>query len=189
MVDAFGDHQVGCGGIGDRIHRHNSIRDALFSAAQSAALAPRKEVPSLNAGSSSCPADVYLPNWKRDQPAALEVTVISSLQQQTLSGAAISPGHVLRVGQMRKMNAHAESCRAVMWASFLFPSWWSPWEGGVTKPPAPSPSSVAFWGSVWVFHPLNRHATCSSIWPPPFGEETLHCGFAASPPSLLRRMA
>ena len=32
----------------------------------------------------------------------------------------------------------------VLWASFLFPSWWSPWEGGVTKPPAPSPTSVAF---------------------------------------------
>ena len=54
-ADAFGDHQVGCGGNGDRIHRHDSIRDALFSAAQSAALAPRKEVPSLIPGSSSRP--------------------------------------------------------------------------------------------------------------------------------------
>ena len=32
-------HHVGCGGNGDRIFRHNSIRDAVFSAAQSAALA------------------------------------------------------------------------------------------------------------------------------------------------------
>ena len=38
--DPFGDHHVGCGGDGDRIYRHNSIRDAVFSAAQSAALAP-----------------------------------------------------------------------------------------------------------------------------------------------------
>ena len=68
--DAFGDHQVGCGGNGDRIHRHDSIRDALFSAAQTAALAPRKEAPSLIPGSSSRPADVYLPNWKRGKPAA-----------------------------------------------------------------------------------------------------------------------
>ena len=43
-ADPLGDHQVGCGGNGDRIHRHDAIRDALFSAAQSAALAPRKEV-------------------------------------------------------------------------------------------------------------------------------------------------
>ena len=85
----------------------------FFSAAQSAALAPQKEFPSLIPGSSSRPADVYLPNWKRGQPAALDVTVISTLQQQTLSGAAISPGHALRVGEMRKMSAHAESCRSV----------------------------------------------------------------------------
>ena len=63
--DAFDDHKVGCGGNGDRIHRHDSIRDALFSAAQTAALAPRKEVPALIPGSRSRPADVYLPNWKR----------------------------------------------------------------------------------------------------------------------------
>ena len=109
-ADAFGDHQVGCGGNGDRIHRHDSIRDALLSAAQSAALAPRKEVPSLIPGSSSRPADVYLPNWRRGQPAALDVTVISTLQQQTLSGAATTPGHALLVGEQRKMAAHAESC-------------------------------------------------------------------------------
>ena len=69
--DAFGDHQVGCGGNGDGIHRHNSIRDVLFSAAQSAALAPQKEAPALIPGSSCRPADVYLPNWVRGQPAAL----------------------------------------------------------------------------------------------------------------------
>ena len=63
-ADAYGDHQVGCDGNGDRIHRHDSIRDAVYSAAQSAALAPRKEAPSVIPGSSSRPADVYLPNWK-----------------------------------------------------------------------------------------------------------------------------
>ena len=46
-ADPYGDHHVGCGDNGDRIFRHDSIRDALFSAAQSAALAPRKEAPSL----------------------------------------------------------------------------------------------------------------------------------------------
>ena len=112
-VDPFGHHQVGCGGNRDRIHRHDSIRDALFSAAQSAALAPRKEVPALISGTRSRPADVYLPNWKRGQPAALDVTVISTLQQLTLEGAAMSQGHALSVGKERKMVAHAEACCAV----------------------------------------------------------------------------
>ena len=41
--------------------------DVLFFAAQSAAVAPRKEVPSLIHSSSDRPADVYLPNWLRGQ--------------------------------------------------------------------------------------------------------------------------
>ena len=94
-ADTYGDHQVCCGGNGDRIHRHDSIRYTLFSAAQSAALAPRKEAP----GSSSHPADVYLPNWKRGQPAALDIHAISTMQQQTLTGASTTPGYALRVGR------------------------------------------------------------------------------------------
>ena len=57
-ADTFGDHQVGCGGNGDRIHRHDSLRDAIFSAGQSAALAPRKEVPSLIPNTQCRPADI-----------------------------------------------------------------------------------------------------------------------------------
>ena len=43
IADVFGDHRVGCGGNGDRIPRHNTVQDALFCAAQSAALVPTKE--------------------------------------------------------------------------------------------------------------------------------------------------
>ena len=46
-ADIFGNHHVGCGGNADRIFHHNSIRDVMFSASQTAALAPRKEAPSL----------------------------------------------------------------------------------------------------------------------------------------------
>ena len=104
---------MGCGGNGDRIHRHDAIRDVLFSAAQAAALAPRKEVLSLIPGSSSRPADVYLTNCKRGQPAAIDVIVISILQQQTQTGAANTPGYALTVAEERKMAAHAEACHAV----------------------------------------------------------------------------
>ena len=113
VADPLGDHQVGCGGNGDRIHRHDSVRDALFSAAQTAALAPRKEVPSLIPGTSSRPADVYLPNWMRGQPAALDVHVISTLQQLTLKEAAVTQGYALSVGEERKRAAHSEACHAV----------------------------------------------------------------------------
>ena len=64
VADPYGDHHVGCGGNADRTARHNALRDAIFSAAQSAALAPRREVSSLISCSLSHPADVYLPSWK-----------------------------------------------------------------------------------------------------------------------------
>ena len=47
VAGPFGDHQVGCGGNGDRIYRHDALRDAVFSAAQKAAIVPRREMPSL----------------------------------------------------------------------------------------------------------------------------------------------
>ena len=110
VADQYGDHHVG---NGDRIARHNALRDAIFSAAQSAALAPRREVSSLIPSSLRRPADVYLPSWKRGRPAALDVTVISTMQQATIQGAAVTQGHALLVGEARKLAAHANACQAV----------------------------------------------------------------------------
>ena len=112
-ADSFGDHHVGCGGNGDRIFRHDSIRDAIFSAAQSAALAPRKEFPSLISGCQNRPADVFLRHWDRGLPSALDISVISTLQQRTVDGAANNQGYALTVCEERKMATHAASCRAV----------------------------------------------------------------------------
>ena len=90
VADPFGDHQVGCGGNGDRIHQHISLRDASYSAAQFFALTPRVEVPSLIPGSRSHLADIHLPDWNRGQPATLDFMVISTMQQLTIAGASIT---------------------------------------------------------------------------------------------------
>ena len=68
----------------------------FFSAAQSAAFAPRRELPSLIPVSHSRLADVFLPSWKGGRPAALYVTVISTLQQLTAAT------------EERKLSAHAQ---------------------------------------------------------------------------------
>ena len=109
-ADIFGDHQVGCGGNGDRIARHNNIRDVVFTAAQSAALAPSKKAPGLVTGSLSRPADVFLPSWRCGWPAALDIHVISPLQPQTLSEASVTPGHALQVGVQRKLTSNLPAC-------------------------------------------------------------------------------
>ena len=82
-TDGFGDHQVGCGGNGDRIVRHN---DVVFSASP---LAPRNIL-----GSQSRPADVFSPTWL---PAASQS---SPLQQITVQEATTT---ALSVGENRKL--------------------------------------------------------------------------------------
>ena len=46
------------------------------------------------------------------QPAAIDVTVISTLQHLTLAGAADTPGHALTAAEERKLVAHLGDCRA-----------------------------------------------------------------------------
>ena len=82
------------------------------STAQSAALAPAKEMPNLIADSLSRPVDVYLPTWSRGLPAALDVHVISPLQQQSLGEAASIPGLALQVGVQCKLTTHLAECQS-----------------------------------------------------------------------------
>ena len=77
--------------------------DVLYFAAQSAALARRKEVPSLIPGSCSFLTDVYLLRWKCGQPATLDVVL-------TVHGTSTIHGHALSVRENRKMVAHADAC-------------------------------------------------------------------------------
>ena len=111
-ADIMGDHQVGCGGNGDRISCHKNIRDVLFNAAQTAALGPRKEAPGMVPNSSARPANILLPNWCRGRQAALDVAVISSLQRLTVAEAAVTPGHALEVCVRCKLSTNLPSCRA-----------------------------------------------------------------------------
>lgn len=99
--------------------------------AQSAALAPQREIPSLIPSSCNHPTDLYLPVWKCRKPAAfditvlylpvwkcrklaaLDITVIFRLQQLTLANAAAIRGSALLVAEERKCAAYADSCAVV----------------------------------------------------------------------------
>ena len=48
----MGGHQVECLGNGDHINKHDALRDILFAIAQSASLAPQKELTELIPGSA-----------------------------------------------------------------------------------------------------------------------------------------
>ena len=106
-ADSLGDHQIGCGGNGDRIHCRDALRDVLFSAAEA------KEGDSgTYCRLSSHPANIFLPNWCGGRPAAVDVTVISPLHHLPLAGAASVRGHALQVAEDRKRAAHHANCGA-----------------------------------------------------------------------------
>ena len=58
--DKYGDHAISCAINGERIAKHNHVRDAIFAAASQAALGPRKEPAGLLPGSDDRPADILL---------------------------------------------------------------------------------------------------------------------------------
>ena len=107
----YGDHSLCCGSWGERITRHNHLRDHIHSMAASAVLNPVKEGQHLLPGDDRRPADVLIPNWAQGRDAALDITIVYPLQHETVAGAAANPGHALSYAHDRKMRGAWEDCR------------------------------------------------------------------------------
>ena len=110
--DVLGDHAMVCGTGGERISRHNALRDALFETAASAGLAPVREERALLPGNDRRPADLLIRHWAGGRDAALDVTVTHPLQNLTRAGAAATPGHAASVAYDRKVRGAGELCQA-----------------------------------------------------------------------------
>ena len=108
--DRFGDHALNCAWQGERIARHNALRDTLYSAAVKAALGPTKEGQYLIPGEGGKPADVFIPRHSGGKDAALDVTVVNPLQAALVHQAAQTPGHALSVAHKRKMDKSWQPC-------------------------------------------------------------------------------
>ena len=52
-------------------------------------------------------------SWVRGQPAALDVTIISTMQPATINGTASTQGHAVLFGEARKLSTHKAACTAV----------------------------------------------------------------------------
>ena len=112
--DSYGDHSVGCASQGERIARHNHLRDALFHTAVSAQLAPFREERALLTGMQNArPADVMIPRFGvGGRHLCLDVSVVSSLQSQLVDRAAEEPGYALEHRSREKWNKYGEACQA-----------------------------------------------------------------------------
>ena len=91
----MGDHAIACSKTGDRIARHNLIRDVLYEAAASADLGPAKEERHLLPGTSARPGDVLIRRWLDGKDGAIDVTVTSPLAKSNLARAAAEAGAAL----------------------------------------------------------------------------------------------
>ena len=111
-LDVWGSHSVICGSGGDRISRHNSVRDALYHIAEAAAFSPILEIGHIIPGSQRRPGDITIPDWSGGLPAAIDVTVTSPLQQNTILGAATECGVAARLRQQAKDDAALGLCEA-----------------------------------------------------------------------------
>ena len=109
--DRMGDHSLGCAKTGDRIARHNMLRDVLFEAAASADLGPSKEERHLLPGTVARPGDVTIRRWSNGKDGAIDVTVTSPLSPSNVAGAAAQAGASLAKACQRKVRDTAEACR------------------------------------------------------------------------------
>ena len=85
-INIYGDHAVCCAKSGDRIGRHNSLRNLLSNFASLGQLSPILEKKGiLGPTSGRRPGDVTLMNWTGNKGLAIDVAVISPLIQNRLS--------------------------------------------------------------------------------------------------------
>ena len=109
--DRMGDHSLGCAKTGDRIARHNMLRDVVFETAASADLGPSKEERNLLPGSVARPGDVTIRRWINGKDGAIDVTVVGPLSASNVAGAAAEAGSSLAKACKRKVKDTAEACR------------------------------------------------------------------------------
>ena len=110
--DKFGDHAISCAIGGERIAKHNHVRDALFQAAAQAALGPQKEPPGLLPGSDDRPADILLPFWSQGKDTALDITVVNPLQGALIDQVAQDGDGGVRHAFNAKMAKYDDRCAA-----------------------------------------------------------------------------
>jgi len=95
---------------GDRIHRHNAIRDQLYLDCQAAKLSPQKET-AIGTGKKR-PGDVFVPVWDRGLGANFDVSVVCPALVPHLSNASQVRSYVASLHEDAKRAKHEASCTA-----------------------------------------------------------------------------
>ena len=111
LSDVYGDHAISCGSSGERIARHNLLRDAVFHSAATAHLAPLREEKALLPQTDLRPADVLVPHWgPGGRDLAIDVSVVNPLRLDLAARSANEAGHGLKTAYNLKWRKYGEAC-------------------------------------------------------------------------------
>ena len=92
VLDHLSHHAVTCKRGGDVVTRHNRLRDCIVEVCRRAHIGVQVEVGNnlTLSHSKTRPADILIPNWVMGRTAALDVSVTSPLNPQTLLEAGVT---------------------------------------------------------------------------------------------------
>ena len=99
------------------VSRHNRLRDALLESCRRACLGPQVEAGSglRHEGHITWPADILIPHRDLGKPAALDLTVTSTLNSSTLMEAGVTSGSAALAAEVCKHNANDAKCSELGW--------------------------------------------------------------------------
>jgi len=111
-LDVAGHHHLTCSRGSFVNSRHNRLRDGLVELCAAAGMNPSKEEGGYDRDRTR-PADVLVPSWKLGKSAAFDLTVVSPLTQENISGAG-DTGVVERAAE-KKHEENDPKCADLGW--------------------------------------------------------------------------
>ncbi|XP_062518293.1 uncharacterized protein LOC134193482 [Corticium candelabrum] len=111
IIDAYGDHVLGCGYGNLRIKRHDALRDVIFHTLLEDHSGTRREQ-HCGGYNNSRPGDVYHPDFLLGRPGYFDITVRNSFQQSHIVHSAYCAGAAAAAGEMEKDDRHKDNVEA-----------------------------------------------------------------------------
>ena len=107
VIDAHGDHVLGCHHGPLRIKRHDSLCDSLFHFLLiDNTECRRKQI--CDSDSNSRPGDIYHPDFQQGKPAYFDESVRNSLQPRFINDTAYQGGVAATAGEIEEDERHQD---------------------------------------------------------------------------------
>ena len=107
----LGLHSLSCDTSNDRTCRHDSQCDIGASAGKAAGKSTVREHRHLLPNTQERPGDVSIANWRHDQTAALDYTVVSPFTASVLTRAAVERGYTAKQAEQTKDHKYLHRCK------------------------------------------------------------------------------